>query len=387
MNNQDIKSARLRDLASVFFKLGTVAFGGPAAHIAMMEEEVVKRRKWITHDQFLDLLGVTNLIPGPNSTEMAIHIGLAKAGWRGLVVAGVCFIFPAVAITLLLAHFYVTYGTVPKAAVFISGVHASVLAVILAAVFRLGKPMIKKGFMMTVLFATAVLDLIHIDEIILLLTAGLVGILWSNRNKMGENLSSFFLLSAMPSALSPVSTTVVNLPLTLKSLGFFFLKIGAVLYGSGYVLIAFLQGGLVDRYHWITQKQLLDGIAIGQFTPGPVLSTATFIGYLILGLRGAAVATVGIFLPSFIFVPITGPLIPKIRNSVSAKGFLDGVNAAALGLILAICIQLAAHTLTTYLLWGIFIFALGVSFFWNLSTVWIVLGGALLSWFFSLLSF
>lgn len=379
---------QLKEIASLFLKLGTVAFGGPAAHIAMMEDEVVKRRGWITHEQFLDLLGATNLIPGPNSTEMAIHIGYVRAGWRGLIVAGACFILPAVAITLLLAHLYVTYGTMPQVGPFILGIRSAMIAVILAAVYRLSKPIMKNPFLVLVGLAVMGLNILHADEVVLLLGAGVLGIIWENRHRLRGAASSFLVLAAttsVPLVLVSTSTAVGAGGATLTGLGLFFLKVGSVLYGSGYVLVAFLQGGLVDARHWLTQTQLLDAIAIGQFTPGPVLSAATFIGYVILGFPGAAVATTAIFLPSFIFVLIVNPLIPRLRKSLLMRGFLDGVNAASLGLMMAVSVSLALSTLTGFAPWGIFVLALIVVVVWNLNAAWIVAASALLSWASSIL--
>jgi chromate transporter len=380
--------SQLKEIASLFLKLGTIAFGGPAAHIAMMEDEVVKRRGWITRERFLDLLGATNLIPGPNSTEMAIHVGYVRAGWRGLIVAGACFILPAVAITLLLAHLYVTYGTMPQVGPFILGIRSAMIAVILAAVYRLSKPMMKNPFMVLVGLAVMVLNILHTDEVALLLGAGVLGIIWENRHRLRGAVSSFFVLAATSSVpLAQVSTSIAVGAggATLTGLSLFFLKVGSVLYGSGYVLVAFLQGGLVDARHWLTQTQLLDAIAIGQFTPGPVLSAATFIGYVILGFPGAAVATTAIFLPSFIFVLIVNPLIPRLRKSLLMRGFLDGVNAASLGLMMAVSVSLALSTLTGFAPWGIFVLALIVVVVWNLNAAWIVAASALLSWLSSLL--
>ncbi len=380
--------SQLKVIALLFLKLGTVAFGGPAAHIAMMEDEVVKRRGWINHEQFLDLLGAMNLIPGPNSTEMAIHIGYVRAGWRGLIVAGACFILPAVAITLLLAHLYVTYGTMPQVGPFILGIRSAMIAVILAAVYRLSKPIMKNPFLVLVGLAVMGLNILHADGVVLLLGAGVLGIIWENRHRLRGAASSFLVLAAttsVPLVLVSTSTAVGAGGATLTGLGLFFLKVGSVLYGSGYVLVAFLQGGLVDARHWLTQTQLLDAIAIGQFTPGPVLSAATFIGYVILGFPGAAVATTAIFLPSFIFVLIVNPLIPRLRKSLLMRGFLDGVNAASLGLMMAVSVSLALSTLTGFAPWGIFVLALIVVVVWNLNAAWIVAASALLSWLSSLL--
>ena len=377
-----MQGTSLREIALLFLRMGTTAFGGPAAHIAMMEDEVVKRRQWITHEHFLDLLGATNLIPGPNSTEMAIHIGYVKAGWKGLVVAGACFILPAIVITLVLAHLYVLFGTVPQVGRFTWGIRAGVTAVILGAVFRLSKPMIKNPSMVIMGLAVAVLNLLHIDEIILLLGAGLAGLVWANRHRLNISTLNVLLLAPLPpiTLSTQIASTSVQNPATLTGLGLFFLKIGSILYGSGYVLVAFLQSGLVDARHWISQTQLLDAIAVGQFTPGPVLSTASFIGYIIFGVPGALVSTLGIFLPSFIFVLIAGPFVPRLRKSPLASGFLDGANAASLGLMASVCITLGLSTFTGGGAWIIFVLAAATLLRWNLNPAWIVVGSAAVGW-------
>ncbi|MGA9363913.1 MAG: chromate efflux transporter [Bacteroidota bacterium] len=376
----------LREVALLFLKLGTTAFGGPAAHIAMMEQEVVVRRKWVSREYFLDLLGATNLIPGPNSTEMAIHIGYVRAGWRGVLVAGICFIAPAVLITLLLAHLYVTYGTTPQLEPFIYGIRAAIIAVILGAVIRLGKPLLDKRFMLVTGLAVIALNLLHVDEILLLLCAGILGILWENRRRLSGTVPMIFLFGGVL-AVPLVASSGVSAPpgaATLTGLGLFFLKIGSILYGSGYVLVAFLQGGLVESRHWLTQTQLLDAIAIGQFTPGPVLSTATFIGYVVLGIPGAAIATTGIFFPSFVFVLLTSPFVPRLRRSAVARGFLEGVSAASLGLMLGVCLTLGSTTLTSIGAWTIFLLAVIVLSQWSVNAAWIVGGSSVLGWLFSI---
>jgi chromate transporter len=380
-------SGVLREVALLFLRLGTISFGGPAAHIAMMEDEVVKRRKWITHEYFLDLLGATNIIPGPNSTEMGIHIGYVRAGWKGLVLAGVCFILPAVTISIVFAHLYVLYGSFPQINSFIWGIRSAVIAVILAAIIRLGKPQVKNRFILVVSAVVCILSFLKVDAIALLVGAGILGLLWGSRNRLKEHPLPILFTMAFPAVLVSVSAKIPELaaiPPTISALGLFFLKIGSILYGSGYVLAAFLQGGLVDTRHWLTQTQLLDAIAVGQFTPGPVLSTATFIGYLILGFPGAMVSTVGIFLPSFIYVLAISPFVPKLRKSASTAGFLDGVNAASLGLMLSVCVILGVSTLVSPGSWTIFIVAAAVIVVWNLHAAWIVIGAAILGWLFSL---
>src|SRR5579883_909676 len=387
-SDQPHSKLTLYEIGLSFLRLGVTAFGGPAAHIAMMEDEFVKRRQWVTHEHFLDMLGVTNLIPGPNSTQMAIHIGYTKAGWRGLIIAGACFIVPAVAITLVFAYMYVAYGTMPQFMPFMAGIRAAVITIILGAVYRIGKPMLKKRFMVVTGIGVAVGSLFGLDTIALLLGAGVAGMLWNNRNRIfniteKEVLSSFAGTSVLILAAVGATTFIAD-NATLTDLGLYFLKIGSVLYGSGYVLVAFLQAGLVDAHHWLTQSQLLDAVAIGQFTPGPVLSTATFIGYVIFGLPGAGVATLGIFLPSFVFVAAVGPFIPKLRKSPVMKGFLDGVNAAALGLMLAVCYMLGSTALTSTSAWVIFVLAGVAVFFRNVNAAWLMLGSAAMGWLLSL---
>jgi chromate transporter len=382
MDSSKTQSTSLGELAKLFLRLGFIGFGGPAAHIAMMEEEVVKRKGWITHEHFLDLLGVTNLIPGPNSTEMAIHIGLVQSGWRGLIVAGVCFIAPAVAITLVFAQLYVTYGSLPQLAPVIAGMRPAIIAIILGAVYRLGKPLMRKSKVSVAIgLAVASLAVLHFNEIALLFLGGFAGVLWSFRGRLGKHALPALSIALAPFAFVHVATTVAPPDeITAPALGLFFLKIGSILYGSGYVLVAFLQGGLVDARHWLTQTQLLDAIAVGQFTPGPVLSTAAFIGYVLLGVPGATVATLGIFLPSFVFVPLATPFIPKLRSVPTLGAFLDGVNGSSLGLILAVCLSLGASTLVNPISWLVFIGAGAAILVWNLHPALLIIGSALISW-------
>jgi chromate transporter len=344
--NQERSETSLGKLARLFLKLGTIAFGGPAAHIAMMEDEVVKRRRWLDHQQFLDLLGATNLIPGPNSTEIAIHIGLVRAGWKGLVVAGSCFILPAMLIVWFLAALYVRYGSLPEATFLLYGIKPVIIAIVVQALWGLGKSAVKGPLTALVGVTVLVLFFRGTNEILLLFAAGLIIMaienLWrgwtqGTHSVVGFPVLPIFFVSAELSSPIALTTTV---PVSLLKLTLFFLKIGSVLFGSGYVLLAFLRADLVDRWRWLTDQQLLDAIAIGQFTPGPVFTTATFIGYVIAGSPGAVLATVGIFLPAFVFVFVSSPFIPKLRSSSWASGFLDGVNVASLGLMAAVTLQL-----------------------------------------------
>ena len=380
MTNQERAETSLSELARLFLKLGTIAFGGPAAHIAMMEEEIVRRRRWLSHDRFLDLLGATNLIPGPNSTEMAIHIGLVRAGWKGLIVAGSCFILPAMLIVWLLASLYVRYGSVPEATFLLYGVKPVIIAVVVQALWGLGKSAIKGSLTAFIGAAVMMLFFFGINEILLLFAAGFTAMalenLWRGWRQGTLHVVAlpFWIYSVSVEASSAMAMSF-TVPVSLVKLTLFFLKIGSVLFGSGYVLLAFLRADLVDRWHWLTDQQLLDAIAIGQFTPGPVFTTATFIGYVVAGSPGAILATVGIFLPAFVFVLISSPFIPKLRSTSWASGFLDGVNVASLGLMATVTWQLGRaavidwFTLVLALISGVLVFC------FKINSAWLVLGG------------
>ncbi len=377
---------RLREIALVFLKLGCTAFGGPAAHVGMMEEEFVKRRKWLSHEHFLDLISATHLIPGPNSTEMTIHLGFVRGGVSGLVVAGMAFIFPATVITLVLGWVYVRFHELPQVDAFTYGIKPAVIAIILGALWRLGKQALKERERIGLAVVVVSLVLAGFPEVPALLGGGIVGafcLMWLRHPKT-DSLAGIALGSGlMAGGLLAVPKVLVNclIPVTLPKLGLFFLKVGAVLFGSGYVLVAFLQGGLVEELGWLTEQQLLDAIAVGQFTPGPVLCTSTFIGYLLAGVPGAVVATVGIFLPSFFLVFVTNPWIPRMRKSPVASAFLDSFNACAIGLMAAVVIQLARATLTDWGTWIIAVSSAGLLFkFPKISLPLLVVGGAVVGW-------
>jgi chromate transporter len=370
--NTRFPPGRLAEVVAYFFKLGITAFGGPAAHIAMMHDEVVKRRKWLDDQRFLDLLGATQLIPGPNSTEMAIHLGFLRAGWPGLIVGGLCFILPAVLIVTGLAWAYVRFGSLPEVSSALYGIKPVIIAVILQALWSLGQKAVKGPLTAVAGLAALVLYFLGVNEIALLLVGGLTVMIGENHRRFGKGGStgSLLLLAASgPSALAAA-------PFGLTMLFLTFLKIGAVLYGSGYVLLAFLRADFVVRLGWLTDRQLLDAIAIGQVTPGPVFTTATFIGFLLGGMPGALLATVGIFLPSFLFVAVTFPLVARLRKSALAGGFLDGVNAASLGLMAAVTWQLGRAsfvdlpTIATGLVSAVLLIRFKVN------SAWLVLGGA-----------
>lgn len=367
----DIK-VRLKDIAKLFLKLGVIGFGGPAAHIAMMQHEVVEKRKWLTEQHFLDLMGATNLIPGPNSTEMAIHIGHEKGGFKGLLVAGLCFIIPAVLITGIFAWFYKQFGTLPEVQPFVYGIKPAIIAIILAAVFPLAKKSIKTTELAIAAVMVLMLALVGINEIILMFGTGLIFLFISFlRNRNFTKTFSF-----VPFSLLLLSKPLIYNGLNLN-LFLIFLKIGAILYGSGYVLFAFLDAELVST-GLLSREQLIDAIAVGQFTPGPVFSSVTFIGYQINGFLGAAVATVGIFLPSFVFVALLNPLVKKMRNSRLFATFLDAVNVASVAIIAAVCIVMGAKTITDWRTILIAILSLVVTFgFRKINSAFVVAGGSL----------
>lgn len=365
----------LKEVALLFFKLGSIAFGGPAAHIAMMEDEVVKKRKWMTPQHFLDLVGATNIIPGPNSTEMTMHCGHERAGWKGLIVAGACFVFPAVVITMVFAWLYQQYGQLPKVEPFIYGIKPAVIAIILGAVYRLGKKALKNVELGILGGLTLVASLLGVNEILALFACGFLGVMYYFIKNSKNNLNSF-----TPLVLLQVTASAG----TLKILWTFF-KVGALLYGSGYVLFAFLDTELVST-GLLSRQQLIDAVAVGQFTPGPVLSTATFIGWQLGGFWGAIVATVGIFLPSFIFVAILNPLIPKMRKSKIIAAFLDAVNIAAVAVIVAVCVEMGKDTLTDWQTILIAVISLiSVFVFKKMNSAFIVIGGALIGYLLTLI--
>lgn len=374
---------RLLEIARLFLRFGCVAFGGPAAHIAMMDDEFVERRKWITRQHFLDLVGATNLIPGPNSTEMVMHLGYERGGLLGMIAAGVCFILPAAGLTGALAWAYVEYGALPAVGPFLVGIKPAVIAIILGALWKLGTKAAKGWRLGLIGASAAVASLLGAGEIVTLAVIGVLGTIWLHTSRSESAAAGVIVLLSQTKRqvfAAAAAAGAAASAISLTKLGLFFLKIGSILYGSGYVLIAFLEGGLVDDYGWLTKAQLLDAVAAGQFTPGPVLTTATFIGYVLMGWPGAGVSTLGIFLPSFVFVAILNPIIPKLRKSEWSAAFLDAVNAAALGLMAAVVIELARSTLITWQAGVIAIAAAVAVFFLKINSAYLVLGGALLGW-------
>lgn len=369
---------RLAEVGGLFLKLGLIAFGGPAAHIAMMRDEAVRRRRWVSDQQFLDLLGASNLIPGPTSTELAIYLGYTRAGWQGLVLAGVCFILPAMLLVLALAWAYVRYGATPQATWMLYGIKPAIIAIIVQAIWGLGRTAVKTPVLAAMGGAVVVLYLLGINVIVLLFGAGLlmVGVLYGRLRRGSTRLAAVAPLRDL--AAVGVPSLAPRAAAHLATLFFTFMKIGAVVYGSGYVLLAFLRQDFVDRLHWLSDRQLIDAVIVGQFTPGPVFTTATFIGYLAGGTPGALLATLGIFLPSFLFVALVSPLVPRLRTSAWTGAFLDGANVAAVGLMAAVTWQLGQAAIVDGLTLGLAVVAGAALFRLRVNSAWLVLGGAVI---------
>ena len=384
------RKSSLGELITLFLRLGFTAFGGPAAHIAMMREEVVRRRQWMSDERFVDLIGITNLIPGPSSTELAIYLGYLRAGWPGLFVAGICFIGPAMLIVLVISWAYVTYGALPQVGWLFYGIQPVVVAIIAQAIWNLGRTIFKGVLAAVVALLVLVLYLLGVNVLVLLFGgAGLFGALRLLQKRWSRKPSVMsVLLPAVP--MSQRGSWKVTLPtlgagllaggtsFSLLALFLTFLKLGAIVYGSGYTLLAFLRADLVQNLHWLTDKQLLDAVSIGQFTPGPVFTTATFIGYILGGLPGAVVATVGIFLPSFVFIALIHPVAARLRQFAWTATLLDGVNAAALALMTGVLVQLGQHALMDALTWAVALVSFATLLRFKLNSVWLILAGAAL---------
>jgi len=369
----------LAELALVFLKLGTIAFGGPAAHIAMMEDEFVRKRRWITQADFLDRLAAANLIPGPSSTEVAIFVGRAKGGWAGLVVAGCCFILPAAVMVTVIAAVYVRFGALPRVAGILYAIKPAVIAIILQALWSLGRTATKTKTLAAIGAISIVLSAIGLSPLLVLAIAGIASgaALWLRR---GAGLT----LSAIPLsgrfALLSGTAALAAAPVSLLRLFLSFLKIGAVVFGSGYVLLAFLRAEFIDHLHWLTEKQLIDAVAVGQFTPGPVFTTATFIGYLVAGIPGAVVATLGIFLPGFVLVAVSGPLIPKLRRSAITSAILDGVVVGSLALMAVVAWQLGRAAVVDWVTALIFVGSAVALLRFRVNSAWLIGGAAVIGW-------
>jgi chromate transporter len=381
------RSASLKELAWLFLRLGTTAFGGPAGHIAMMEDEFVRRRGWLTREKFLDRLGAANLIPGPNSTEMAIYIGYQRAGWWGLFLGGACFILPAMLLVAAIAWAYVRYGRLPQVSGVLYGVKPVVIAVVLQAILGLTRSAVKTRFLALIGLLAALLTFLNVSALIVLVGAGTTIALgrWS-RQESGRSARRLGVLLVL--ALTVVVVEVVPalwtgpaVAFALRSLFLYFVKIGSVLYASGYVLLAFLRTDLVAHWHWMTSAQLLDAVAVGQVTPGPVFTTATFIGYVLAGPLGALIATVGIFMPAFFLTTISGPLVPRIRKSAMAGAFLDAVNVSSLALMAVVTVQLGRAAVVDLPTLALTAASALLLLRFRVNPAWLVLGGALIGFF------
>lgn len=369
----------LLEIAALFLRLGTTAFGGPAAHIAMMEDEVVRRRGWLTRGAFLDYLGATSLIPGPNSTELAIHIGHARGGWPGLVVAGLCFIVPAALIAATFAWMYVTWGALPQMAGVLYGVKPVAIGIVAQALFGLARTAVKSPALAALGVLMLVGTVVGLGELTLLAVATVLSVVaagWRRHGVRATGTACALLVGSSATSALAASAAAGATPVTLSGVFLVFAKVGAVLFGSGYVLLAFLRADLVERLGWLTEQQLLDAVAIGQLVPGPIFTTATFIGYLLGGPWGAVVATVGIFLPAFFFVAVSGPLVPRLRRSPTAGAALDGVNVASLALMAAVSWQLGRSALVDPFTVAIALGTLVALIHYRVRSSWLILAGA-----------
>jgi chromate transporter len=373
------KPVTLVDLALVFLKLGAIAFGGPAAHIAMMEDEFVRKRQWLTRADFLDRLAMANLIPGPSSTEVAIFIGYSKRGWRGLVVAGCCFIIPAAVLVTVIARVYVRFGSLPQIAGILYGIKPAVIAIIVQAVWNLSRTAVRTKVLAAIGVIAAVLNGFGMAPLAVLAIAGIASVadLWLKRPEA-------FTLAAVPGRLALLAagatTAAATVPVSILRLFLSFLEIGSVVFGSGYVLLPFLRTEFVAHLGWLTEKQLLDAVAVGQFTPGPVFTTATFIGYLVAGIPGAGVATVGIFVPGFIFVALSGPLLPKLRRSPLPVAMLDGIIVGSVALMAVVACQLGRAAIVDPLTLLIMLASAGLLLRFRTNSAWLIFGAAVLGW-------
>lgn len=389
--SSEIQNASLGEIAFVFLKLGTTAFGGPAVHLAMMEEEFVRRRRWLTHTDFLDRLATANLIPGPSSTEVAIFIGQLKQGWLGLIVAGACFIVPAASIVLVIAWAYVRFGSLPKVEGILAAIKPAVVAIVIQALGKMARTGVRTLPLALIAATAAALSVFGVSPIWVLVISGLLSAATvTNKNRLislalpafSKHIRSAatFLIPKTFAGFMAFALAGAAVPVGLLRLFLSFLKIGAVVFGSGYVLLAFLQTEFVERLHWLSEKQLIDAVAVGQFTPGPLSATATFIGYVVAGWRGAIVATIAIFLPGFLLVAASGPILPHIRKSPVASAALDGIVAGSLALMAVVAMQLARASLVDRLTVAVFAVSLMALIRFKVNSAWVVVGAAIVGW-------
>jgi chromate transporter len=381
--SEGIRDASLGEIALAFLKLGSIAFGGPAAHLAMMEEEFVRRRRWLTQAEFLDRMAAANLIPGPSSTEMTIFIGQLKCGWRGLIVAGSCFIIPAMIMVSLFAWAYVRYGALPQVAGMLYAIKPVVVAIVIQALWKLSRTGVRTKFLAAIAVLAVALNLLGLSPIVVLLIAGTISAAAPSFKMRMKASPAAVSVAAFPKffavAVAAVATGAA-LPFSLWRLFLSFLKIGSVIFGSGYVLLAFLQSEFVERLHWLTEKQLIDAVAVGQFTPGPVFTTATFIGYIMGGWLGAVVATAGIFVPGFLLVAASGPLIPQVRRSPVISGALDGVVAASLALMAVVTWQLGKAAIVDWVTIAVFAVSVVALQRFRVNSMWLIGAAAVGGW-------
>ncbi len=392
----DTREVSLGEIALVFLKLGTIAFGGPAAHLAMMEEEFVWRRRWITQAEFLDRLATANLIPGPSSTEVAIFIGQLKRGWRGLLVAGCCFIIPAALIVLAIAWAYVRFGSLPKVEGVLAAIKPAVVAIVIQALVKLGRTGVRAIPLAVIAMVAAVLSFAGVGPVLVLIFAGLGSwAVWALKKRTtGGNVVGISTVAfpkafevqkiigapKMAAAAVAVASAGAVFPAVLWRLFLSFLKIGSVMFGSGMVLLAFLQTEFVEHLHWLTERQLFDAVAVGQFTPGPLSATATFIGYIVAGWKGAVVATIGIFLPGFLLVAASGPLLPRLRRSAGVAAALDGVVAGSLALMGVVAWQLAKGAIVDWMTAAVLCASLVALLRFRVNSAWVIAAAAMVGW-------
>jgi chromate transporter len=389
------KLHHLNKLAILFFKLGSIGFGGLAVLISMMEYEVVSKQKWLTREKFLDFVGASNLIPGPTAVEVALQIGLFQAGWLGFVVSGICFVLPSTLITIGLAWIYIKFGSLPQIAPFLDGIKPVIPAVILVAVWKLGKTAVKNTRLAVVGLVVLICSILGMNEVMAILLGGLIGMFWNHfdqrlkpqneQQQINQTIANFWIPKAVVILVITLATVwLIDIFVTgnpsIWKISLFFLKVGTLLYGGGYVLIAFLQGGLVNQLSWLTSQQLFDAIAIGQITPGPLLSTVTFIGYLLLGTPGAIVATVSLVLPSFFFSATLNSVIPQLRRLRWTSAFLDAVNVSSIALMASVTVKLSQSALNNWQSWLIAICACIIAFRWKVNASFLIFLGALVGW-------
>jgi len=369
------KHSKYIEIATLFLKLGTIGFGGPTSTIAMMEDETVRKRKWVTSEYFLEIMAVTNIVPGPNATEMAAHLGYIRAGFPGLVIAGLCFLLPATIISVVLAILYVEFGSLPKVNGVFSIINAVVIAILISALIRLCKTAYKTNFSLFLGVSSLIAALFGINQVFIMFLSGLLSFLFYSvdQTNFATLIIGAFSYKNIQLYVDPIIES------KLAQLALFFLKVGSLLFGSSYILLAFIQHDLVKNFNWITNQQVVDAITVGQITPGPISTTATFIGYVIAGFPGSIISTIGMFLPSFIIVLFTAKFLPKINHISTIKTFLNGISASAVALIAYAIIDLLKSTINDFTAIIIIIIALFLSVKYRVDTLWLILGGFLLS--------